>query len=548
MSPVKTPTRTALQSVIYLILVPTIAQLLFSSFGYTPTDDGYFLAYGRRVLEGMIPHRDFIAVYPILTPLLHLPSVAWGGEHTYWVSRYFVWFQLACIGWIWTFIAERMLSLSFTAFARISLALISVAASTFYFGIMAWNTIDGLFLISIGVWLCTTRRTVVATLGYALIASAYLCKQSFLFAAPLALFILGDWRRVEYWLAIAVPGGLFTLFLLLTGAFTDGIRQLASMQQVLRGALQSYYNREILLGVIAGYLSARLALGERTGEYPSRARWNGWLGLSALSVIPVIGVASTFVTDKFILQSSFGLFGMVVGAVSCCAFDRPAKSTRRIRMGLLVLMAAWCVSLSGGLLCPILASGQLLLVLWAFAYPGVIRRASPRVLHASLALCAIVLLLSFGFLRFNRTYNDQPPRNLTKELGGVLPGGTWIRTNPNTYAALIDLRRATGIALELGRTYSVFPDYAGYWVRPSRINQLPYAYAFVGVWYKPAQVRRVISELEKRRDVNIVILAKEEPSWLPYRFHPLSDRNQLAKYIREHFTKVRETSCFELYR
>src|SRR5919199_1494999 len=130
-------------SVAFLVVVPTVAHLLFSWRGFAPVDDGFTLAYSRRILEGQIPHRDFIIIRPFLSPLIHTPF----------------------------------------------------AASVHYFVLTAWHTVDGLFLSSIGLWiLLTQKHTTRRIAGYLLIAAAYLTKQSFLFVAPLSVLLLGDWR------------------------------------------------------------------------------------------------------------------------------------------------------------------------------------------------------------------------------------------------------------------------------------------------------------------------------------------------------------------
>jgi hypothetical protein len=44
--------------------VAAAAHLLYSSLGLNPTDDGFTLAYARRILDGQIPHRDFVIIRP----------------------------------------------------------------------------------------------------------------------------------------------------------------------------------------------------------------------------------------------------------------------------------------------------------------------------------------------------------------------------------------------------------------------------------------------------------------------------------------------------
>src|SRR5918994_7476815 len=212
---VRPSSRNVLASVAFLLVVPTLAHLLFSWRGFAPVDDGFTLAYSRRILEGQVPHRDFIIIRPFLSPLLHTPFVLFGGEYTYWVSRFFVWFQFACISWAWVCIINRAFDNPFSNLTKLFIALVSFAASVHYFVLTAWHTIDGLFLASIGVWILLARQHARwRVIGYLLIATAYLCKQSFLLMAPLSALLLADWREKKYWITITLPAASYCAYLL----------------------------------------------------------------------------------------------------------------------------------------------------------------------------------------------------------------------------------------------------------------------------------------------------------------------------------------------
>src|ERR1017187_3112500 len=100
--------KSVLVCVAFFMLVPTTAHWQFSWMGFTPTDEGYVLMYSRRLLAGQVPHRDFISEKPVLSPILHVPEVALGGDYTFLSSRFVVWFEFAVMGWAW---AELLISL-----------------------------------------------------------------------------------------------------------------------------------------------------------------------------------------------------------------------------------------------------------------------------------------------------------------------------------------------------------------------------------------------------------------------------------------------------
>src|SRR5437773_558143 len=168
-----------LASLAFLTLVPLAAHLLLSPLGFNPTDDGFVLAYSRRILLGQIPHRDFIMIRPALSPLLHAPLVYWAGENVYLLSRLVVWLELAAIAWLWIGIIERVTAGPLGVRARFFVGLISFAATACEFPIMAWHTIDGLLLVSAGLALCVRDGSRAKLAGYSLMGLACLCKQSF---------------------------------------------------------------------------------------------------------------------------------------------------------------------------------------------------------------------------------------------------------------------------------------------------------------------------------------------------------------------------------
>ena len=259
--------RIPIVSVMFLIVVPIIAHFLFSKLGFNPTDDGFTLAYSRRIIEGQIPHRDFIIIRPFLSPLLHLPFVLWGGNYTYLLSRFFVWFQFTCMAWAGVYIIQKGLRLSFGNLEKICIALISLVVSAHTFPTMAWHTIDGLFFTTIGIALCFSEKQHAKLIGYFLIGMAYLCKQSFIFMAPFSIIILGDWRKIKYWLAILMPGILYIAFLLLTGAFQDAILQLTSQSDLFNYGFNTYNQPKLLLIVLLGYFSDALDCRKRANKY-----------------------------------------------------------------------------------------------------------------------------------------------------------------------------------------------------------------------------------------------------------------------------------------
>lgn len=543
---VKLSDRSVLAAVGFLLTVPTVAHLLFSWMGFNPTDDGFTLAYSRRILEGQVPHRDFIIIRPFLSPLIHTPFVLFGGEYTYWVSRFFVWFQFAFISWAWVSVINRAFGYPFNNTTKLFVALVSFVASINLFTLTAWHTTDGIFLTSIGIWvLATQRHPTKGVVGYSLIATAYLCKQSFFLMAPISVLLLGDWREKKYWLAIAAPGAAYCIYLLATGAFSEAILQLTAQTGIVSVGVESYLNYAVLLGALGGYcsiflLNTKAVLSLRIKRVLRHA------GTSILIVMPTLFVAIGLYLAR-ISTVSYGVFGMVLGVALYYILSKVAWNKDKLTAALLVLLLAWSASLSVGANSPLLALGPLLTLLVAFAY-SMRQYLDFRVLQTTLVVMGVAILLSFSVSRPHHIYYERPFNELSRSLGGVLPGGRLIYTNPNTYEFMANLNEAIDIVSARNREYAIIPDVPGYWVQARQTNPLPIDWLFPVELGNQQLAERVIRDLEDERGETIIIAQKVDAFFLADDSRPVDEKDYpVLKYVRTHFNKTHETEFFELY-
>jgi len=526
----------------FLILVPLTAHFLFSWMGFTPTDEGFTLAYSRRILDGQVPHRDFIIVRPFFTPLLHVPEVFFGGDYTFWLSRMLVWFQLVCMSWMWASIGNYLTKASLSLRSRFCLALIAFAATTHTKHLTAWPSIDGLFFVAVGLVLCIRPLRISKLAGYFLVGISPLCKQSFVFVAPLSLFILNDWANLKYWLAAALPGFCYLLYLILAGALPDAVLQLTSNRQLLSVGVQRYADMWVVLAALVGYLSCRFIYRRRSADQASAKL----IAVATLYCAPLLGTAVSL-WFGILINTSFAIFGLLAGAAIYALTDGFELLAQK-RLVLLALLTAWSASISVGYNSPALGAGPILVALVGLVlstYKG------DRILEFLLVAAALVIVLSFGIARTRYIYRDQPAANLDKSLEGVLPGGKWIYTNPNTYEFMKDLGVAVKIAQASQQQYAILPDVAAYWVKAAQQNPLP------AVWpltmeelSEPKLLNRFIEAMEQKRSNTIFIVQKVEAPTLASGFTPLQDSYfyEVVRDVRTHFSKIGETSYFELYR
>jgi hypothetical protein len=542
MTSIKPKNREALALVSFLSLVPLVSHLSFSWMGFTPTDEGFTLALSRRILDGQIPHRDFIIIRPFLSPLIHVPFVLFGGDYTFWLSRLFVWFQLSLISWLWVSIINRSLNFPFSTVEKVFVALIAFAATAHTKHLTAWFTIDGLFFATIGLVLGTNPRQIFKLAGYFLLGMAVLCKQSFLFMAPLALFILNDWRQIKYWIAAVLPGLFYLIFLMFVNSVPEAILQLSSPAELASIVIRRYSNKWNLLSVLIGYLAARFTLGRQALD----PRTGSKAALLIFYAIPVVGAALSLWRGAWI-DASFLAFGLLLGLTSYL-LTTGSELTRETQVMCLVLLTAWSVSLSGGYTSPALASGPILAALIGFVFSR-FKIAFGRSLSYSLGIASFAILVSFAVGRSNYIYRERPAAELNSSLDGVLRGGKMIYTNPNTHAFMSDLQRAVEFVESHKKEYAILPDVTAYYVTARQENHLPAVWPIAGELSNRKLMNRYIEAMEAQRETTIFILQKVEATRLANGFVPLpdSDYYEVVRYARAHFRKIHETNYFELY-
>ena len=526
-----------LVGILFVVLASAAAHLLFSWMGFNPSDDGFVLAYSRRLLGGQMPHRDFISIRPVGSALLHAPAVLLGGDSVFWLSRLLVWLEFSCVAWVWTGIAAGRMKLRFGAWERVLLAVIALALSAHSFPAMAWHTTDAVFLSSAGLALCVRASRRAELAGYALVGLACLCKQNFLVMAPAALLALGGWRRLGPWLAAAAPGVVYLAWLAAAGALPDAWAQMTAQAGLLQAGVIPYLVVfSFPWGILLGYLAAAGALRQSVAAQR--------VGSATLCAVPLAFIL-LLAAGMHVRVPAFGLYGVAAGATACLLRERAAGA----RTGLLLLALGWAASLSLGYNSPALVAGPLALLLIGIASrapAGILSARLPR-RRALLAALGVVVAAAWFHLRQEHVYLDRPARQLTEPLGGLFPGTRHLWTNPNTRAALADLQAA--IALAGGKPFAIIPDFPAYWVKAPQRNPLPIDWAQGTELASPALLQRVLDTLDGQRGRPVVIVQKFDARFLPLGLVPLEEpgRYRVVQHVRARFARFAETRFFDLY-
>ncbi len=549
---------------LFVIIVPVAAHLLFSRNGFNPTDDGFILAGSARILDGQVPHKDFISIRTTGSLYLHAPFVEFGGDYTLWLSRLFVWFEFAVIAWMWTLFISRSFKVLKNDWMKAGFALSAMAFTTHVFPIMAWHSIDALFFSSIGFVLCLNEKPRVKLLGYLLLGSSILFRQNFVILVMIGIIVLRDWKKVQYWIVAALPGAAYVAYVSLAGGFNDMVIQLTTFgggSLVWEGGGKYLKNIGTFVGLGLGFLGAAFLYSDlwrfkllKGKQWARSASYLILFGVPFAAIIVMLMQRTDYVGVP-----SFALFGLAAGVtVYLLLVDR--KFTPRSVAGILVLFNAWSVSLSGGYNTPALGTGPLVLFLAANALTTIPSMDDLRVIRSRTvkeraevlgALVAVALVIasigSSGLVRAQYAYLEPPVSELTYEITPYLAFGKMIRTDRNTFMIFKDFRNATSISIGAGKEPVFLPDLAAIWIGDDLGNPLPSDWPQNVELASEKLLERVEQSLMDLRGGIMVMVEKYETSKLGTGLVPLSDSYKVVQFVEDHFNKIGETEFFTLY-
>ena len=416
--------------------------------GFNPTDEGLIAATSQRLLEGQVPHLDFITPRTALSAYLHIPElllptplfltgrlVALG--EVMLLSLLLAWLVLEQVPWRWGVGAI----LGVAASALINLNTVPL---------MPWYTTDGLVLASLGLVLLreglTRERRPLIALAFGSLALAAMAKQSY---APVVLVGV-VWlvvasppavRPARLALALtsaAVPLVTYAASVALRGGWSPMVQQLLSSQPTLGAELltplASPASVLLLIAVPAAVVFVnRFRL---RGE----ARTAGRTGVVAAVVLTAL-VMTIVLTSGLRVTAYWGvllvwLLAGYVGATLVVA--------RRLDGSALVLvLLAWMTSLSYGVPVPSLVAGSMVLALIHRSWRHIPDVAPPRRLAAptlAFGLVFAVTVPTFVLARSEYVHRDAPRAELTFDLGVLSPALAGVRTNERTATYLRAMR------------------------------------------------------------------------------------------------------------
>jgi hypothetical protein len=407
-------------------------------FGFNPTDQGFILAQSWRILHGEIPHADIVSVRPLGSAILHVVDFALPAPLM--LSSSFV-----------TMVELSVATIALAAFLtglsplewgplRVGLVAAAVLANLNTFPVMAWHTIDGVFLTATGLWALDSglrsdspwrRRLGLFLLGFAVIV-----KQSFVFAVPIAvlILILQPAARNRRWIANLLWLGAAPLFYFGVVTAAGGLPEAVSQ---LTGGMQTW--------------------GENLYQFWSNDFASMTTDLRKYILVAAAGAVVMVVVRKARAVAAFGIAVVVLTAVVKGEFAHGAADWAIVVLWVFLVVAvmhgvlhkrfpwqhslvaalAWMASLSWGYPFPSLLAGTMLL-----GTLDLLAAELPKLRYTKPIGAVVFLLTGLQLMAAHdkAPYADLPQGELTADLGSVAGAMSGVRTNQSVYTYVSQLR------------------------------------------------------------------------------------------------------------
>lgn len=334
---------------------------IFGLRGFNPTDDGYILSESWRVAVGQVPHLDFISARPALSALMHLPEVLLPA-YMLAVSRLIVVFQLFWIAVASVEIIVRRNPKVKKTDHKVSFQLYVVAflINANCWPIMAWHTIDGLFLSCTAFWiifcrgeLCRSQRMKWPVV-FLLAGSAALVKQGFLLTPIfcLILFLIRERSKSKIDLLwIVIPSFVYLFWI--RGPFNGLSDQLYSGS--FKELLMPFYFALLYFSNFPGivFLSTILILVFLKYRYSYK------LNPKFLLVPPTIFVVCLLLSNTLSMSGGWTYVAPCAALLFSLSFVRDVESLQRI---FVLFVMGFSISMSWGSTSPSLLTGSFIVL------------------------------------------------------------------------------------------------------------------------------------------------------------------------------------------
>jgi hypothetical protein len=509
---------TATTYVFFACVVAFVSHILFSKYGFNPTDEGFILHISNSLLHHQVPHADFISIRPVGSAILHIPELFFK-DNLFLVSRFIFWLEQISIAILWYLFLERAFEIKISNNTKYAYIILIYIFNIHYFPAMALHTIDAIFCSIVGLYIISSNLK-YSYLGFFFIGYAALCKQNFLAFAPLSILLFNQKKYIQTILFACMPILLYILYLYQHNALTDFIEQISAKNNLLEVGIISYFSNYVFIVafIIYGIIYAIQIHKKYT--------------IALIFIIYISLLCSNHYTGKysFIIMSVL-LIELLLKIIT---------TKKNIKIYLTALSLAWCVSISIGYHTPALVVGACMSVLF-MQYHKIIEQNKN-----TFYLLTLLSILSFIYVRYNNIYREQKAKQLTYNLTNIVDGANGIYTNKNTYLVLKELQQIK----KERKNIEVVPDFTACQIYQSNQSIININWANITETTDENITNKLINNILANNRNSIFAIPKYQTAWLHKGF--IKQKNEgknypIVKFIKEKYILIAETKYFLLY-
>lgn len=532
--------RSSVRNGLFLFILPilyaTLYEYFFGRYGFNPTDQGFILGGSRMILDGSLPHIDFLSIHPATSYILHTFDYLFE-KRLYFISGVISLYEI----FLYSYILIRLFC-KHGFYVSLFLALIALNVNIHVFPPMAWHTIDGILFVALAFFFLKEhidKRNMSSFLICSLLLGISLTiKQSFFpvfFVLNVSYYRLFDFKK-------AMLGNAFSL--------------IPSLLYITITFLYSEYRKYSGPNVIVQLLSGRLAYGQNfiknilfhtnlyclivisTGILLTvlYTRYTSKLFTYLFLSLDIILLLSILLISKMDMPGNRADWASLL-LLLCCT--RYLLTYRNISKSLYVyaiclLALTFSITLSWGYESPAFLSG-IFLVLYVSPLLGKLDvRKTPGIVLAMLGLIAVNFTT---YVCREHVYRDADRNDLKYNLDKVADELWYIKTNAVTYRYLLQEKKCIS-SLPYNHIYIYNNNLFAYGAF-KRINISP------NLWWTPTENGKLSTNsffaiLNKNIDENhgrvIVLFERNKVEMLPKieNKQPSNIENELFNFLKEH--------------
>ncbi|TSA36906.1 MAG: hypothetical protein D4R64_06705 [Porphyromonadaceae bacterium] len=553
-----------------------------STEGFNPTDDGVILAQSYRILNGEIPHRDFISIRPAGSAVMHM--IHFFSPLPLEISaRWLVLIEYL----IYSILITFLLTGSWFKGLRKAYYLLLVSGSVVvmfilnqnHYNLFPWTTIDGLFWFSFALFAWyklkihpTGKHLRWQILILFAVTCSLLCRQTFALPGGLLALRMIIWEirlKQQHWLRVLcsllpamiiglLPGWLYAVVLTFTGTWPDFIQQMTGRTELWETGMirfsHAFWHSPVLIlfgvAIVSGLIKT---WNTESGKDNYRIDMIIMVQKSVSFFIKIVLVFVVFIKPALLFTISFTFFWILILDVFLI-YLHDRQFSRWTRPTFWILLIAWTSAISLGDNAPVFVLGWLagtaILMQIKDFWNRIYRNVRPYQLIAAGLLIPSLFVLSL-VVQPRVNYRDLPAKQLTCQGGNIFPGLAGVRISPAMSEYLSEIKKLYNEFGSPQRRFAVWPNNA--LIYPLLGIKNPFLLDWMQAAEYVGNEKRVIKSTRnilEKQDL-IILVEKVNVKWIATERVPVDSRSADYLYLQLLDTLARqvnaESTWFKVY-